>query len=156
MVEKGVFPKNLLFSKFKWLYPSTKMPITPMFFKQIEKFQCLNTSTTQGLSTGIIRMHVTRVTCPQTCLEVSQLFWSKKSKHLTCLIWGHIVRWWVMPCGHFAIWLGSGPPFKTILWFCTHVLNCKTRIISKVCRALINQGKTTKDFRNIWEPQLWL
>ena len=59
--------------------------------------------------------------CPQTCLEVSQLFLSKKSKNLTCLIWGLIVPWWVKPCGHFAIWLGSGPPFKTVLWFCTHV-----------------------------------
>ena len=45
-----------------------------MSFKQIEKFQCLKSSTAQGLSTGIIRIHVSRVTCPQTCLEVSQLF----------------------------------------------------------------------------------
>ena len=79
------------------------MPITPMFFKQIEKFQCLKSSTAQGLSTGIIRIHVTRVTCPQTCHEVSQLCWSKKSKNPTCLIWGHIVPQWVIPCGHFAI-----------------------------------------------------
>ena len=50
------------------------MAITPMFFEQIEKFQCLSSSTTQGLSTGILRIHVTRVTCPQTCPKNGQLF----------------------------------------------------------------------------------
>ena len=59
------------------------MTITPMFFEQIEKFQCLKLSTTQGLSYGIIRIHVTRVTCPQTCPKVSQLLWSKKPQKPT-------------------------------------------------------------------------
>ena len=32
-----------------------------MSFEQIEKFQCLESSTTQGLSHGIFRTHVSRV-----------------------------------------------------------------------------------------------
>ena len=40
---------------------------------KIEKFQCLTSCTTQGLSTGALRIHVARATCPQTCLEVSEL-----------------------------------------------------------------------------------
>ena len=59
------------------LGPSIQMTITPMFFEQIEKFQCLKVSTTQGLSYGTIRKHVARGTCPQTCPKVCQLFWSK-------------------------------------------------------------------------------
>ena len=50
----------MLFSDFLGLYPSTKLAITPMFFEQIEKFQCLTLSTTQGLSTGTLRFHVSR------------------------------------------------------------------------------------------------
>ena len=53
--------------------PLTKMTITPVLVDQIEKFQSLKPSTAQGLSTGTIRLHVARVTCPETCLEVSQL-----------------------------------------------------------------------------------
>ena len=53
--------------------PLTKMTITPLFLEQIEKFQCLKVSTTQGLSTGTLSLHVTRVTCPQTCPKVSEL-----------------------------------------------------------------------------------
>ena len=49
------------------------MAITPMFFEQIEKFQCLKLSTTQGPSHGTPRRHVARVTCPQTCPKVCQL-----------------------------------------------------------------------------------
>ena len=79
------------------------MPLTPMFFEQIEKFQCLKSSTAQGLERGTLRRHVARVTCPETCLEVSQLLGPKKSKNLTCLIWGHIVPYSMMPCGHFAV-----------------------------------------------------
>ena len=62
------------FFPFYGLYPSTKKAITPLFFEQIEKFQCLTSSSTQGLSTGILRIHVTHVTCPQTCPKVGQLF----------------------------------------------------------------------------------
>ena len=43
--------------------PLTKMTITPLFFEQIEKFQCLKVSTTQGLAPGtpqITRGHVSR------------------------------------------------------------------------------------------------
>ena len=53
--------------------PLTKMTITPLFFEQIEKFQCLKVSTTQGLSTGTLSLHVARVTCPETCPKVSEL-----------------------------------------------------------------------------------
>ena len=48
--------------------------ITPLIIDQIEKFQCLELSTAQGLSPGVLRSHVAHVTCPQTCLEVSQLY----------------------------------------------------------------------------------
>ena len=58
------------------------MAVSPMFFEQIEKFQCLKLSTTQGPSHGDPRRHVARVTCPQTCLEVSQLFCPKCPKTL--------------------------------------------------------------------------
>ena len=34
------------------------MAVTPVLFEQIEKFHCLNPSTTQGLSTGTLRLHV--------------------------------------------------------------------------------------------------
>ena len=61
-------------SSFLGLHPCTKMAITPLIVDQIEKFQCLELSTAQGLSTGVLRSHVAHVTCPQTCLEVSQLY----------------------------------------------------------------------------------
>ena len=67
-------PIMILFFQFFKLYPSIKMAITPLIVDQIEKFQCLELSTTQGLSTGVLRSHVAHVTCPQTCLEVSQLY----------------------------------------------------------------------------------
>ena len=37
------------------------MPITSLFFDEIEKFQCLKLSTTQGLSDG--RPQITQDTC---------------------------------------------------------------------------------------------
>ena len=46
------------------------MAITPMFLEQIEKFQCLKLSTTQGPDHGTLRGPVARVTCPETCLKV--------------------------------------------------------------------------------------
>ena len=49
------------------------MAITPMFFEQIEKFQCLKLSTAQGPAHGTFIRHVAHVTCPQTCLEVGQV-----------------------------------------------------------------------------------
>ena len=51
------------------LYPSTKMAITPMFFEQIEKFQCLKLSTAQGPAHGALRRQVAHVTCLETCLK---------------------------------------------------------------------------------------
>ena len=36
----------------------TKMTITPLFFEQIEKFQSLKISTTQGLAPGTLRLHM--------------------------------------------------------------------------------------------------
>ena len=47
------------------------MAITPLLVEQIEKFQCIESSTAPKLSVGIFRCHVARVTCPQTWLKVS-------------------------------------------------------------------------------------
>ena len=49
------------------------MAITPLLVDQIEKFQCLESSTTKDLSPGTLRFHVPRVTCPQMWLKVSEL-----------------------------------------------------------------------------------
>ena len=59
------FPKKTTFLKILQLYPSTKMAITPMFFEQIEKFQCLKLSTAQGPAHGTLRRHVARVHVPK-------------------------------------------------------------------------------------------
>ena len=67
-------PIIMQFIDFLGIYPSTKMAITPLLVDQIEKFQCLKSSTAKDLSPGTFRCHVARVTCPQTWLEVSQLF----------------------------------------------------------------------------------
>ena len=67
-------PIIMQFIDFLGIYPSTKMAITPLLVDQIEKFQCLELFTAQGLSPGVLRSHVAHVTCPQTCLEVSQLY----------------------------------------------------------------------------------
>ena len=56
--------------------------ITPMFFEEIEKYQCLKLSTTQGQDHGTLRRNVAHVTCPQTCLVISQLFCTKSPKTL--------------------------------------------------------------------------
>ena len=74
------------FLYFYWKYPSIKTAITPMSFEQIEKFQCLKSSTTQGLSHGIFRTHMAQVTCPETCLKVCQLLmWSYWNWMRICL-----------------------------------------------------------------------
>ena len=54
-----------------------------MFFEQIEKFQCLKLSTAQGLSHGTLRRHVTRATCPETCLKGSELKSCKRTQKPT-------------------------------------------------------------------------
>ena len=63
---------NLLLVGLSWSelelvkYPfSRKTAITPMFFEQIEKFQCLLLSTGQGPSRGILRIHVGTCHVPQ-------------------------------------------------------------------------------------------
>ena len=61
-------------SSFLGLHPCTKVAITPLLIDQIEKFQCLKLPTAQGLSPGVLRSHVAHVTCPQTCLDISQLY----------------------------------------------------------------------------------
>ena len=58
------------------------MALTPMFFEQTEKLQCLKLSTAQGQAHGTLRSHVARVTWPQTCCEVSQFFCPKSPKTL--------------------------------------------------------------------------
>ncbi len=77
IITKLVFSGKLNCQILLWLYPSTKMAITPMFFEQIEKFQCLKLSTTQGPAHGTLRR---RVTCPETCLKVFQLLGKKSPK----------------------------------------------------------------------------
>ena len=62
-VEKGYFLKT---SK-KCIY----MAIIPVLFEQVEKFHCLKLSTTQGLSTGILRLHVSMCHMPE---NMSQSF----------------------------------------------------------------------------------
>ena len=47
----------------------TKRAITPMYFEQIGKFQCLKSCTAQGPSPQVLRIHKTRAACPQTCLS---------------------------------------------------------------------------------------
>ena len=61
---------------------SSDLAIPPMFFEQIEKYQCLKLSTTQSPDHGTLRRHVARGTWPKTCLEVSQLFGPKSPKTL--------------------------------------------------------------------------
>ena len=46
------------------------MAITPTFFEQIEKFQCLKLSTAQGPAYDTLRRHMACVTCPEMCLKV--------------------------------------------------------------------------------------
>ena len=53
-----------IFLKFWGLDPSIEMAITPTFFEQIEKFQCLSSSTAQGLSRDTWHTHVARVHVP--------------------------------------------------------------------------------------------
>ena len=79
------FSEKTTFLRILQLYPSTKMAITPMFFEQIEKFQCLKLSTAQGPAHDTFRRHVARVMCPQTCLEVSQLFWAPLQNYFAIL-----------------------------------------------------------------------
>ena len=71
------FPEKTTFLKILLLYPSTKMAITPMFFEQIEKFQCLKLSTAQGPAHGTLRRHVARVHVPK---NVSWSLWTLRLK----------------------------------------------------------------------------
>ena len=64
----------MCFFSFLELHPSTKMAITPLLIDQIEKFQCLELSTAPKLWPGTFRIHVARVTCPETWLEVSKIY----------------------------------------------------------------------------------
>ena len=57
--------EQLFFLKFWRLDPSIKMAITPTFFEQIEKFQCLSSSTAEGLSRDTWHTHVARVQVPE-------------------------------------------------------------------------------------------
>ena len=79
-----------------WLYPFTKTAITPMFFKQIENFQCLKSSTTSCLSNGGI--HMSRV---HKC--VLKLVKSQKSQIHMCLIWRHTEPMGLKNIG-FTLW----------------------------------------------------
>ena len=82
LVEGFIIVKSFKKLSFQGNLISTTIAISPMFFKQIEKFQCLKLSTAQGPAHGTLRRHVACVMCPQTCLEVSQLFCPKSPKTL--------------------------------------------------------------------------
>ena len=82
--QKMLLPKN--FKKI-YLYPSTKIAVTPVLVEQIEKFHCLNTSTTQGLSPGTLRVHVATCHVPENVSQsFSTLTWNN-SKNRNYLIW---------------------------------------------------------------------
>ena len=59
--KRVLFSGKLNFQHFLYLYPFTKMAISPMIFEQIEKIQCLNIklSTAQGPAHDTLS-----VTCP--------------------------------------------------------------------------------------------
>ena len=84
---------NLLLVGLSWSelelvkYPfSRKTAITPMFFEQIEKFQCLLQSTGQGPSHGILRIHVGTCHVSQNVSESWSTLLCNISKNPTCLI----------------------------------------------------------------------
>ena len=60
------------------------MTVTPVLFEKIEKFHCLNPSSTQGLPTGTLRLHV--ATC-HVCENVSSSWCNFKGSPF-------IIRWW--------------------------------------------------------------
>ena len=63
------------------------MAVTPVLVEQIEKFHCLNLSTTQGLSAGTLRLHVATCHVPENVSQsFSTLTWNN-SKNPTYLIW---------------------------------------------------------------------
>ena len=77
--------KMLLHKNFQifYLHPSTKMAKTPVLVEQIEKFHCLNLSTTQGLSADTLRLHVATCHVPENVSQsFSNLTW-KNSKNLS-------------------------------------------------------------------------
>ena len=63
-----------------------KMAITPMFFEQIEKFQCLTLSTTQGLSTGTLRLHMATCHVPENVSQSFSTLTQNNSKNPNYLI----------------------------------------------------------------------
>ena len=69
----------LLLKNFEnsYLYPSTKVAITPVLFEQIEEFHCLKVSTTQGLSAGNLILHVATCHVPENVYQrFSTLTWN--------------------------------------------------------------------------------
>ena len=124
LCRTDLFKKNLFresqFPKFLWLYPSTKMAVSPMFFEQIEKFQCLKLSTTQGPAHGTLSRHVARVTCPETCLKVFQLLGQKSPKD--GLIWFDW-QWGLLICplGLLKTYVTSLGEFSKLIEACGEV-----------------------------------
>ena len=51
---------------------STKRAITPLSFEQIEKLRCLKLSPAQGPLPPALKIHVSCVACPQTCLKARE------------------------------------------------------------------------------------
>ena len=60
ILKIGPSTKSNFFLNFA-VTPSTKRAITPMFFEQIEKFQCLKSSTAQGPHVSRVHKHVLKL-----------------------------------------------------------------------------------------------
>ena len=88
-----------------------------MFLEQIEKFQCLKSSTTQGLSRGIFRTHVCTCHVSKNVSYSWSTLRSKRSKNRNCLISLTPAPGQGMSCCHFAILHTSGPFLKLILCY---------------------------------------
>ena len=78
------------------LYPSFEMAITPSFCEQIEKFQCLSSSTAQGLSRDTWHTHLARVHVPE---NVSWSLWTLRLNFFEIppakdfkITWNHLSR----------------------------------------------------------------
>ena len=62
------------------------MTVTPVLFEQIEKFHCLNPSSTQGLSTGTLRLHVATCHVPENVSQSFSTLTQNNSKNPNYLI----------------------------------------------------------------------
>ena len=66
----SIFTPENFFTKMtqnglNWILNTTFGNVTHLFFEQIEKFQCLKVSTTQGLAPGTLRLHLATCHVPE-------------------------------------------------------------------------------------------